>query len=86
VCACGTSFRCVVLALPRASAAPMCTCARYTDPFTGVMAAQSTLVSELQGHSGAVASLAYHPTEPLVLSAAIDGTVRLWGSSNDADS
>src|SRR6185436_493581 len=30
------------------------------------------------GHVGAVASLAFHPTEPRVVSAGADGTVRIW--------
>ena len=40
---------------------------------------QCKVVKELAGHTGVVSSLAYHPTEPLLVSASTDGTVRLWG-------
>jgi WD40 repeat protein len=39
---------------------------------------EARLVSTLQAHTGVVCGLAAHPTERLLLTGAVDGTVRVW--------
>jgi mitogen-activated protein kinase organizer 1 len=39
---------------------------------------EATLVSTLQAHSSVVCGLAAHPTDKVLLTAAVDGTVKVW--------
>jgi mitogen-activated protein kinase organizer 1 len=39
---------------------------------------ESQLVSTMQAHSTVVCGLAAHPTDKLMLTAAVDGTVKVW--------
>ena len=46
------------------------------------LAMQAKLLRVLEGHSKGVTSVAIHPNESLIASASLDGTVRLWNTSN----
>jgi len=48
-----------------------------------LVAPQGKVVKELT-HAGVVSTIAYHPSEPLLLSGSTDGTVKVWGPDDEA--
>jgi coatomer subunit beta' len=53
---------------------------KYTRSGGGPMSVDK--INKFYGHTGAVTSLAVHPTEPFVLSASVDKQIKLWDWDN----
>jgi len=48
------------------------------DPSSGGMEGESRLLQRLEGHRDRVYTCAFHPVEPVLLSAGADATVKVW--------
>lgn len=53
-----------------------------SQPITAANAGAVTELASLVGHNGVIDGVAFQPTESLLVSAAWDGTVRLWNTMN----
>ena len=72
--------RCVAWSLATAAASPQlaAACADGITVWEQEQGGKNWRSSILQGHGGTVQAIAYHPTQPLLASGAVDGEVCLW--------